>query len=80
LLTHSCELHPHAVTWFHVFYDGVGTYLAFLHKKVEINDRSHEFEHGRLEEQTAYAHIPHGGNVSLPVAVPVDPKAGGLNT
>jgi hypothetical protein len=43
-LTHSCELHPHAAARFHVLNDGVGTYLAFWHKEVEINDRSRRFD------------------------------------
>ena len=73
-LTHCCELQSQTATRFHVSYVGVGTYLAFLHKEVEVNDRSHGLERGCLEEQTAHAHIPHGGDISPSVAAPVDPN------
>jgi hypothetical protein len=72
-LTHCCELHSQTAARFHISDRGVGTYLPFLHEEVEIDDSSHGFERGGLEEQTTHAHILHGRNVSPPVAVPVDP-------
>ncbi len=56
---HSFELHTHPATGFHVTYNGVGTYLAFVDKKVKICDSSNRSDLWRFEEEPSHAHIPH---------------------
>lgn len=56
--------------------DSVGANLSFLHKKMEIGGRTEPLGSGGLNEQSPDAHVLDAGQITVSIALPVDPDTG----
>jgi len=54
-------------------YDGVGSNLSLLDKKMKISSGTEPLDPRRLNEQPSHAHILDAGQIAVAIALPVDP-------